>query len=110
MSKATKLWAKRRRTEQIAELGGCCAVCGTKDELQRDCIVPQGDEHHRMSTDARTSFYNRQMKWGNVQLLCPSCHATKTAEDMKNTSPKCPPGRHSTFLHELRRRASSCPF
>jgi hypothetical protein len=52
-------------------------ACGTSEALTFDCIVPQGDSHHRGSTDQRICFYRSEMRLGNVQLLCLSCNCLK---------------------------------
>lgn len=59
-------------------MGMRCAVCGGMTDLQCDCIVPQGDEHHRMDSARRITFYARQYTLGNLQLLCELCHRRKT--------------------------------
>jgi len=78
MSARHKLWAKRKRAEMIERLGGACAICGTIEGLEFDCIIPQGDRHHRMDTSARMSFYHAQERAGNVQVLCHHCNAQKS--------------------------------
>lgn len=80
MSKRHKEWARKARTKLIADLGDRCAVCGVASfaaDLEFDCILRQGDSHHRMDTSARMSFYRRQHRMGNVQTLCPDCHKEK---------------------------------
>ncbi len=65
----------------MSALGARCAHCGTDKELTFDCIIPQGDGHHRKSMDSRVCFYRRQhFEWGNVQVLCASCNARKGSE------------------------------
>ena len=65
-----KIWAKHARQKLMEELGGCCVECGTVKRLTFDCIVPQGDSHHRMDASARMSFYHKQHAVKNVQILC----------------------------------------
>lgn len=59
-----------------------CAACGASEPLELDCIRPQGHRHHSSGVASRASFYMRQMRAGNLQLLCSTCHAKKTAEDL----------------------------
>lgn len=70
MAKRQKVWAAKARDALAAKLGGKCVKCGTTEKLTFDCIIPQGDEHHKMSFDRRISFYRAQDKIGNLQLLC----------------------------------------
>lgn len=50
-----------------------------KGQITFDCIIPQGDKHHRGSTDQRMSFYIKQIKLNNIQLLCEKHNAQKKA-------------------------------
>jgi hypothetical protein len=59
-------------------LGGKCTCCRSLDNLQFDCIDPQGHAHHGGSAPERICYYRRQMLAGNVQLLCGSCNALKS--------------------------------
>lgn len=70
MGKRQKEWARKARQKLIAELGGSCAQCGTKDNLVFDCIFPTGHDHHSKDTSARMSYYRREHACGNLQLLC----------------------------------------
>ncbi len=83
MAKYHKQWARNARFLLTFELGGQCFRCGTDKDLDFDCIVPQGDRHHKMDTSARMSFYRRQHRENkNVQLLCRTkCHKIKNAEE-----------------------------
>lgn len=89
MAKYQKERARILRAFFMELLGNCCARCGvTPDELSKkkrprdrvltfDCIIPCGDKHHRMDTSARMSFYRKQLREGNLQLLCAPCNTTK---------------------------------
>ena len=86
MSARVKEWARKARAKLIEDLGGKCAVCGVlawASDLHFDCILPQGDAHHRMDTSARVSFYRQQAKRQNVQTLCPDCHKEKTSLELE---------------------------
>jgi 5-methylcytosine-specific restriction endonuclease McrA len=104
MSARQKIWAKKRKASQFEELGGKCISCDATENLERDCIVPQGDAHHKMSTDQRTSFYNQQMRAGNVQLLCSKCHTKKTIIDTKPTAQERATSTNRNWSKELGRR------
>lgn len=83
MAKRQKEWAKKARFELMFKLGGICSVCGTDKNLDFDCIEPQGPFHHRIEPSHRMSFYRRQHKEGNLQLLCRhKCHKEKTKLDL----------------------------
>lgn len=83
MAKRQREWAKRARILLIMVLGGTCKECGTKDELEFDCINPVGDWHHQgTDSSGRMSFYRAQHRADNVQLLCKKlCHPKKTRQD-----------------------------
>lgn len=53
-------------------LGNKCAHpgCNATEDLSLDCIVPQGARHHRIDRGRRATFYWRQFKANNLQLLC----------------------------------------
>ncbi len=89
MARRQKEWAKKARFELQLKLGGVCAECGTDKDLDFDCIKPQGDQHHRMDTSHRISFYRRQHREGNLQLLCRyKCHKNKNIADRKSQQEK----------------------
>lgn len=93
MAKRQVNWARRKRSEILVKLGCKCAACGKLEELELDCIVPQGHTHHAAGYTARTSFYNQQLKLGNLQILCEKCHRVKTARDLAADAhaPAAPP-------------------
>jgi hypothetical protein len=61
----------------ILILGSECAACGATEDLTFDCIQSCGHAHHRLSAPERISFYRKQLRAGNVQLLCASCNSLK---------------------------------
>lgn len=80
-----KQWAKQARIKLLAELGDCCKGCGSVKKLEFDYIIPQGDEHHKMDSSARLSFYRAQHRANNLQLLCKRpCHSRKSAREKRN--------------------------
>lgn len=74
MARRHKIWARKVRRLWLEILGHRCNWPGCTetdaDKLTFDCIIPQGDTHHRWSTDQRMTFYIRQALAGNIQLLC----------------------------------------
>lgn len=84
MAKRQKEWARRKRAELLERLGGKCKICGTDKELEFDCIIPQGEAHHRFDTSHRISFYLRQLYVGNLQILCHDCNAKKGRRERKD--------------------------
>jgi 5-methylcytosine-specific restriction endonuclease McrA len=81
MGKRQTKWAATVRAALIVLLGGRCRCCGRTAPLEMDCIVPQGDRHHKMSSAGRVSFYKKEMARGNLQLLCAACHSRKTSKE-----------------------------
>ncbi len=75
------MWARRVKLELKEIMGATCNRCGCAGALEFDCIEPQGHDHHKIGTVGRATFYRLQHKIGNLQLLCPDCHATKTLSD-----------------------------
>lgn len=67
-------------------LGNKCAQCGSTVELQFDIIEPIGDwdksgkeKHHRaMDWSWRMSFYRKQHKNNNLQILCDKHNSQKS--------------------------------
>jgi 5-methylcytosine-specific restriction endonuclease McrA len=83
MGARQKAWA-RNQTELLRQkLGGKCAICGTSEKLQFDCIVPMGHKHHRIEYSARLSFYRGQYANGNLQLLCERHNSLKGAAELE---------------------------
>jgi len=79
MGMRQRKWARKAAKRLKLVLGYCCACgCGRFQRLQFDCIIPQGDRHHKIEFSWRISFYRRQAKQGNLQLLAEPCHITKT--------------------------------
>lgn len=96
MSKYHKIWAKKRRRYIKGLLGYRCNLCGIHELLKEDlldpktqkpillvfdCIIAQGDKHHKGSTDQRMIFYWKQYKANNLQLLCEKCHDKKSSAE-----------------------------
>lgn len=71
-------WAQTKRRELMFILGDHCAHCGLADNLTFDCIRPVNEGHHQMSSAARMTFYTRQTRAGNVQILCAACNVKKS--------------------------------
>lgn len=78
MTSRQVIWARKVKQHLRALLGARCAQCGATEELEFDCIVPQGHAHHAAGTVSRATFYRRQFAEGNLQLLCGPCHVAKS--------------------------------
>lgn len=71
-------WAKRARLALVVLLGGKCVYCGSKRHLELDCIKPRGHGHHgAIDQSRRVSFYRKELRIGNLQVLCKSCNSKK---------------------------------
>jgi hypothetical protein len=81
MGKAQKRWARQERRRIKMLLGEKCALCPATENLEFDCIIPQGDHHHKKDTSSRISFYRRQLAEGNLQVLCAKCNSRKSITD-----------------------------
>jgi len=82
MAKRQVEWARKARHQLVLALGANCAYCGNTNELELDCIVPQGHRHHAIGFTARVSFYRGQLKVSNLQLLCEKCHNEKSSKEL----------------------------
>ena len=79
-----RAWARCWRDYMVKELGGECCDCHRKPpevKFEFDCIVPQGDAHHKMEWSQRITFYKRQFCEGNLALRCEECHVIKTKNE-----------------------------
>lgn len=83
MGKRQKEWAKTARLNLLLKLGMVCNKCGKEDDLEFDCIDPQGNLHHTFDTSQRMSFYRQQDRQGNIQVLCHDCNVAKSFADAK---------------------------
>ena len=86
MRKANKL-AMEIRDRLHAKFKERCRMCKAKHpdvKLHLDCIVPQGDHHHRkMGWYDRMKFYLKQDAVKNLCLLCESCNSRKGSVEDK---------------------------
>lgn len=73
-----RIWANRVIEDLRDALGRVCSQCGATEDLQFDCIENRGDKHHRWETNRRAVFYRRELKAGNLTLLCQRCHSIKS--------------------------------
>lgn len=72
------VWAQQKRIELLVALGRSCVWCGATENLTFDCIRPTGGRHHKLSSVARMTFYWREARKGNVQVLCFDCNVKKS--------------------------------
>lgn len=80
MGKPQKQWANLAKRALRFLLFNKCYFCGNRHHLEFDCIIPQGDKHHRMESSGRMSFYRKQFRKNNLRLLCEKCHRQITCE------------------------------
>jgi hypothetical protein len=70
--------AQTIRETLFLSLGKRCVLCHAVEELTFDCIVPTGDNHHRMSSLGRAYYYRQMAVCGNLQVLCATCNRKKS--------------------------------
>ena len=98
------LWARKRRDELRAELGGKCVKCGTTEDLEFDHI----DAKTKTWTTKGVGFvrsitlYWRDHRAGLLQLLCRSHNASK---GNRVPNPELPVGGYCPEPEE-----DNCPF
>jgi len=86
VSKQVKNWARKERARLIALYGGKCNLCASNENLEFDCIEPQGHSHHKKDTSSRMCFYRKMHFLGNLQVLCSKCHNKKSANEQYHTT------------------------
>jgi len=74
-------WAERTRESIFDILGRVCVDCGETENLEFDCIKPQGAHHHRIEWSWRMSFYRKQLEQGNLAVRCQVCNGRKKARE-----------------------------
>lgn len=73
-------WIRQRRLDAIAEFGGQCVKCGSKENLEFDHVDPKT----KLVCIAVTWSWaeeKRRAELAKCQLLCEECHKAKTAKD-----------------------------
>lgn len=84
MGARQRAWAVRARAQLVQDLGGKCVDCGSTNDLELDCVMPQGPAHHgKMESSVRIGFYRRQHAQGNLACRCSTCNGRKGALDDK---------------------------
>ena len=104
MGARQKEWARKKRVWLLAVLGGKCVLCGTTQNLTFDCRVPRGGKHHQLSLDQRMSFYLREWRACNLQVLCDICNSTKQDKPMPTYIPTPAQEKNLVPREEGRRR------
>lgn len=69
-----------RRANAIKQLGGKCAQCGSKNKLEFDHIDQQTKEFS-IGDSLGISEKRLQAELVKCQLLCESCHQSKTSKE-----------------------------
>lgn len=94
-------WLKARRAKAVEALGGSCVKCGGDDRLEFDHIDPTLKSYSvsRLWSRSWTAIWSEVAK---CQLLCFTCHKSKTKEGAHKQF--CPQG-HDT--HIVGRKSSS---
>lgn len=78
MGQRQKVWARAEREHLQLVLGRKCASCYGRESLTFDCIQPANDGHHSLDLARRMSYYRREIRRGNLQLLCHFCNSCKS--------------------------------
>jgi hypothetical protein len=68
-----KAYYEKGKAEIITALGSCCTRCGTSADLEIHHINPCLKGRGRGML-ARLTDWRRQLKQGNLKLLCAGCH------------------------------------
>lgn len=70
----------RRRREWIDSQGGCCANCGSTEDLEIDHIDPSTKLCNPSQVWSRCREF-REAELAKCQVLCADCHKAKTREE-----------------------------
>ena len=95
---------ERRRAAAVADLGGCCAKCGSVENLEFD----HKRKDNKFKTIAQIWSYSEERFWAEVrkcQLLCQECHQKKS---IRQRGMKRNKGVHGT-LGNYDRYGCRCP-
>lgn len=68
-------WAAEKRGQLIKDLGGKCAICGTRKNLQIDHIYGRDWEIRSKSRWQRQIIYRREFEQGLLRCLCAAHNA-----------------------------------
>lgn len=74
MSLRQRRWARKAYADLIQQLGGCCSLCGSTDDLS--IHHPHGRDWRleKVEWSARISIYRREAKEGKLGVLCMQCN------------------------------------
>lgn len=98
-------WRRARKVSFVEKLGGVCSHCGTTERLEFDHI-DRNTKLFDIATHLDSSTQTLLSELKKCQLLCKSCHATKSqAERGNDTSHRH--GLLSTYVN-LGCRCSDC--
>ena len=89
---------RNNREEDISSLGGECVICGTKEYLEIDHIVP-ATKHPLLRKGQVLSLWlkeRREKELAKCQLLCKPCHIKKGRVE-KTGNEEISHGTHSTY-------------
>lgn len=90
--------AKKRVIAAKEQLGAKCIQCGSTEDLQFDHIDPTT----KLFTLAKGSSFSEQ-RWqaelAKCQLLCQTCHTSKTLNDLGRIPAKDNHGTASCYVH-----------
>lgn len=73
-------WREKRRQEWIASQGGCCAQCGSDEDLEVDHVDPR-NKLADPSVIWSWSEKRRAAELAKCQVLCGPCHLEKTRQE-----------------------------
>lgn len=76
--------AHRDRNRELAQeyLGGVCASCGTKEQLEFDHINPE-DKSYTIGNRISSAWETIVTELDKCQLLCSGCHVEKSNEERR---------------------------
>jgi len=101
MSSRQIQYVRKTRKQLIDKLGGVCALCGSRDELEFDHINGRDYEPSKLSSSARLARYKREVAAGEIRLLCNPCNLKARKQGLAGqcvaTISFRPPSTHMTF-------------
>lgn len=80
MREYMKEYSAKRRLKAIEVLGGCCAVCGSSEDLEIDHIDP-ATKSFTIAKGWHHAWSKILVELAKCQLLCNPCHIEKSRTD-----------------------------
>jgi 5-methylcytosine-specific restriction endonuclease McrA len=79
MARRQREWAKRARAALIAQMGGVCERCGSREDLEVNHIFGRDWQLRDYDPSGRVAVYRREFREGLINVLCSGCNGSDGA-------------------------------